>query len=106
MSSNCIMLPRDFWKKLRIYLWSSAILTFLWVLAPPCYHIGCLFVSAAPSWTILLIDRSEPRFKRHTGDKITRTLKNDGNFDGFCSFLAKSDSKLFRPDQENERRDI
>ena len=41
------------------------------------------FVSAEPSQTILSIDRSEPRFERHTGGKITKTLKNDGNFDGF-----------------------
>ena len=65
-----------------------------------------MFVTAEPSWTILLIDRSEPRFESHTGGKITKTLKNSGNFDGFFLFLAKSDSKFFRPDQENKRRDI
>ena len=64
-----------------------------------------MFVSAEPSRTILLIDRSEPRFESHTGCKI-KTLKNDENFDVFCSFLAKSNSKLFCPDQENERWDI
>ena len=45
-----------------------------------------IFVSAKPSQTILLIDRSEPRFERHTGCKITKTLKNDGNFNGFVNF--------------------
>ena len=34
------------------------------------------FVSAEPSRTILLIDRSEPRFKNHTKGKIRKTLKN------------------------------
>ena len=43
-----------------------------------------IFVSAKPSRTILLIDRSEPRFKSHTGGKITKTFKNDENFDVFC----------------------
>ena len=42
-----------------------------------------IFVSAKPSRTILLIDRSEPRFEGHIGGKITKTLKNDGNFNGF-----------------------
>ena len=65
-----------------------------------------IFVSAEPSWTILWIDRSEPRFKSHTGGKIRKTLKSDGNFNGFCWFSAKSDSKLFCPDQENERQNI
>ena len=65
-----------------------------------------IFVSAQLRRTILTIDRSEPRFERYTGDRITKALKNDGNFDGFCYFLAKLDSKLFRPDQENERRDV
>ena len=63
-------------------------------------------MSAEPSRTILSIDRSEPRFQSHTGGKIRKTFKNDGNFDGFCSFSAKSDPKLFPPDQENEGRDI
>ena len=49
------------------------------------------------------MDGSEPRFESHTGDKIRKTLKNDGRF---LLFWAKSDSKLFRPDQENERQDI
>ena len=55
--------------------------------------------------TILSIHRSEPRFKRHTGGKITKTLKNDGNFDGLCQFSAKSDSK-FPSRSRNERQDI
>ena len=63
-------------------------------------------MSTEPSRTVLSTDRSEPRFKSHAGGKIRKTLKNNGNFDVFCQFLAKSNSKLFRPDQENERRDI
>ena len=43
-----------------------------------------IFVSAKPSRTILLIHGSEPRFERHTGGKIIKTLKIDGNFHGFC----------------------
>ena len=43
-----------------------------------------IFVSAKLSRTILSIDRSEPRFERHAGTKITKILKNDGNFNGFC----------------------
>ena len=50
-------------------------------------------MSAEPSGTIVLIDRFEARFESHTGGKIRKTLKNNG----------KSDSKLFHPDQENER---
>ena len=61
-------------------------------------------MSAESNRTKFSIDRSEAGFKSHTEEKIT--LKNDGNFDGFCWFSAKSDSRLFRPDQENERRDI
>ena len=34
------------------------------------------FVSAEPRQTILLIDRSEPRFENHTGGKIRKTLEN------------------------------
>ena len=41
-----------------------------------------IFVSAEPSPTILLTDRSEPRFKSHTGCKI-KTLKNE-NLNVFC----------------------
>ena len=41
---QCTMFPTDFWKKLRIYLWSSGIFTFLWVLAPPWQHFGCRFL--------------------------------------------------------------
>ena len=94
-----MMFPTDFLKKLRIYLWSLGIFNLLWVLAPSWQHIGCQFVSAEPSQTILLIDRSEPRFESHTGGKIRKTLKNNGNFDVYCQFLAKSDSNLFGPDQ-------
>ena len=53
---------------------SSTFLTASW---PP------IFVSAKPSQTILLIDRSEPRFESQTGGKIKKTLKNNENFD-FC----------------------
>ena len=65
-----------------------------------------IFVLAKPSRTILLIDRSEPRFKSRTGGRVKKTLKNDENLGAFCQFLSKSDSKFFRPDQKNERRDI
>ena len=34
-----------------------------------------IFASAKPSQTILSIDRSEPRFKSHTGGKIRKTYK-------------------------------
>ena len=54
---------------------SSTFLTAFW---------PAIFVSAEPSKTILSIDRSEPRFKSQTGDKIRKTLKNNGNFDVFC----------------------
>ena len=103
-----IMFLTDFWKKnleftsdvygyFHFSVCSSTFLTAFWLL---------LFVSAEPSRTILLIDRSEPRFESHTGGKITKTLKNDQHFDGFCWISPTSDSKLFRTDQENERRDI
>ena len=69
---------------------SSTFLTASWL---------PIFVSAKHSQTILLIDRSEPRFESHTGGKIRKTLKNNGNFDVYCQFLAKSDSNLFGPDQ-------
>ena len=65
-----------------------------------------IFVPAEPSQTILSIDISEPRFESHTEGKIKKTLKNNENFAVFCWFLAISDSKLFRPDQESERQDI
>ena len=64
-----------------------------------------IFVSAESNWSTLLIDRSEPRFDSHAGGKIRITLKNK-NFNVFCKFLAKSDSKFFRPDQENARQNI
>ena len=75
-----------FLKKNLEFIWSLGIFTFLRVLAPSWQHFGChtLFVSAEPSQTILSIDRSEPRFESHTGAKITKTLKNDENFNGFC----------------------
>ena len=64
------MFLTDFWKKLRIYLWSLGIFISQWVLASwlP------IFVTAEPSQTIS-IDRSEPRFDSHTGSKIRKTLK-------------------------------
>ena len=62
-----------------------------------------ILVSTEPSGTKLSIDRSEPRFKSHTGGKIWKTLKKDGYFDVFREFSAKSDSKLFRLDKENEK---
>ena len=43
-----------------------------------------IFVSAEPSGTMLLIERSEPRFKVIQGGKIRKTLKNNGNFNNFC----------------------
>ena len=43
-----------------------------------------IFVSAESRQTILLIDRSEPRFESHTGGKIRKTLKNHQNFIDFC----------------------
>ena len=61
---------------------------------------------AKPSRTIILIDRSEPRFEGRTWGKIRKTLKNDENLNVFFYFSAKSDSKLFRLDQKNKRRDI
>ena len=45
-----------------------------------------IFASTEPSRTILSIDGSEPRFESHTGDKIRKTLKNDGYFGVFCYF--------------------
>ena len=54
---------------------SSTFLTASWL---------PIFVPAEPSQTILSIDRSKPRFESHAGGKITKTLKSDGNFDGFC----------------------
>ena len=41
-------------------------------------------MSAEPSRTILLTDRSEPRFESHTGGKIRKTLRNNENFAVFC----------------------
>ena len=42
-----------------------------------------IFLSAEPSGTILLIDRSEPRFEDNTGGKIKKTLKSNEHFDFF-----------------------
>ena len=63
-------------------------------------------MSAESSWTILSVDKSEPRFRSHTVGKIRKTLKTDGSFYIFCEFLTKSVSKLLHPYQENERQDI
>ena len=41
-------------------------------------------MSVESGWTILLVDRSESRLKNHTGGKIGKTLKTDGNLDVFC----------------------
>ena len=78
------MVPTDFWKTLKnlplkfeyfhFTVSSSTSLTTFWL---------PIFVFAEPSQTILVIDTSEPRFERHTGGKI-KTLKNDGNLNGFC----------------------
>ena len=74
------MFSTDFWKKLRIYFWSLAIFTFLWVLllAPSWQHLGCQFLSVKSSGTILLIDRSEQdsKIKSYRG-QIGKTLKNN-----------------------------
>ena len=64
--------------KFGYFHFSVSSITFLTAIWLP------LFVSAEPSRTILSIDKSEPRIKSHTGGKITKTLKNDGNFEGFC----------------------
>ena len=56
---------------------SSTFLTAFWLL---------FFKSVKPSQTIFSIDRSEPRFESHTGGKIRKTLKNDGNFEVFINF--------------------
>ena len=70
---------------------SSTFLTASWLAS---------FVPADSSRTILLIDRSEPRFECHTGGTIRITLKNNKHFDLFCLFLAKSDLKFFWPDHK------
>ena len=54
---------------------SSSILTASW---------QSIFASAKPSRTILVIDRSKPRFESHTGGKIRKTYKTNGNFNVFC----------------------
>ena len=54
---------------------SSIFLTAFWL---------PVFVSAELSRIILSTDRSEPRFESYTGGKITKAVKNDRNFDGFC----------------------
>ena len=45
-----------------------------------------IFVSTKPSRTMLLTDRSEPRFESHTGHKVRKTLKNNKNFAVFVNF--------------------
>ena len=54
---------------------SSTFLTASWL---------PVFASAEPSQTVLSIDRSEPIFGSHTGGKVRKTLKNNGNFDFCC----------------------
>ena len=73
-----------FEKKLRMYLWSLGIFTFLWVLAPSWQHLGCRFLCQPSLVELLSIDRSEPRFKSHTGGKIRKTLKSNKNFNVLC----------------------
>ena len=74
------MFSTDFWKKLRIYFWSLAIFTFLWVLllAPSWQHLGCQFLSVKSSelyyW---LIDLNKIQKSSHTGGQIGKTLKNN-----------------------------
>ena len=53
----------------------STLLTAYWL---------AMFVSTESSRTVLLIDRSEPRFDGRTGGKIRITLKNNKNIDIFC----------------------
>ena len=56
------MFPTDIWKY-HFSVSSSTFMTASWML---------IFVSAEPSWTILSIDRSEPRFESHTGGKVRK----------------------------------
>ena len=89
MPSDCNSVINRFFKKTKnlpltfgyfhFSVSSSTFLTAFWL---------PIFVSAEPSQTILSIDKSEPRFEFQKEGKIRKTLKNDGNFDAFCSFLA------------------
>ena len=54
---------------------SSTLLTGSWL---------AILVSTKYSRTVLLIDRSEPRFDGCTGGKIRITLKSNKNIDFFC----------------------
>ena len=96
------MFPTDFWKKLRIYLWSLGIFTFLWVLAPSWQHFGCRFLCRSILW----IDRSEPRFESHTGGKIRKTFKKRWRFSHFLlifSFVQKFKNCFCRTFTDNAR---
>ena len=61
-------------------------------------------MSDEPSRAILSIDRSEPRFKSHTGDKITKTLKNDENFDGFVNFQLHQIQNCFGQNKKQDNQ--
>ena len=91
MPSNCnggsCFVLTNFWKKKKkkknlplnfgyfnVSVNSSTFLTVPWL---------SIFVLAEHSRTILLIDRSEPRFESRTEGKIKKTLKINGNFDIF-----------------------
>ena len=82
-SNGISCFQQNFEKNLELPL-KFQFFTFLWVLAPSWQNFGCQFVSAKPGWTILLIDRSEPRFEIRTGGKIMKTLNKDGKLDNFC----------------------
>ena len=75
-----------FEKKLRIYLWSLGIFTFPWVLAPSWLHFGCRFLCQSSLvelyYRLIYLNQDSS----HTGGKITKTLKNNGNFNSFCWF--------------------
>ena len=59
----------------HFFVSSSTSLTASWLVT---------FVSAESSRTVLLIDRSEPRFEGRTRGKIRITLKNNKSIDIFC----------------------
>ena len=78
MHSNCngvSCFQQIFEKKLKIYLWSLGIFTFVSSSTFLTAFWPLIFVSAEPSRAILSIDRSEPRFESHTGGEIMKTLK-------------------------------
>ena len=60
-------------------------------------------MSAESCWTILSIDRSEPRFESHAGGKIRITLKNNKNFDGFWLNFGKIRFKI-APNRSRKRK--